>query len=215
MILDAARTIIEAEGLGKLSAREIAREIGYAPGTLYNMFENLDEIILHVEGLVLADLDQHLEARTGQAIGAEGVRAFARAYIEFARANPLLWSLIDEYPLEAGAELPTWYVERITAPIRRLEASLAPLLTQSDPAVVRQSTAAVWSFVHGWATHTISRKLSCAVPASSAGALEHLIDTYLAGLSQQAMSSEGGKRRARGGRTVTPITAVHGRRSSL
>ncbi len=41
LILDASRTIVETNGISGLSAREIARVIGYSPGTLYNIFETL------------------------------------------------------------------------------------------------------------------------------------------------------------------------------
>ena len=60
LILDAAQDIIEAQGLAGLSAREIARRIEYSPGTIYNMFENLDDVVLHVEARVLDALDQRL-----------------------------------------------------------------------------------------------------------------------------------------------------------
>ena len=45
LILDCAREIAEEEGLRGLTARRIATEIGYAPGTIYNLFSNLDDLI--------------------------------------------------------------------------------------------------------------------------------------------------------------------------
>ena len=49
LILEAAYEIIEVQGLAGLSAREVARRIGYSPGTIYNMFENLDDVVLRIE----------------------------------------------------------------------------------------------------------------------------------------------------------------------
>src|SRR6266852_5031793 len=60
LILDAAQEIIQVQGLAGLSAREIARRIEYSPGTIYNMFENLDDVVLHVEARVLDALDKRL-----------------------------------------------------------------------------------------------------------------------------------------------------------
>ena len=60
LILDAAQEIIQAQGLAGLSAREIARRIEYSPGTIYNMFENLDDVVLNVEARVLDALDGRL-----------------------------------------------------------------------------------------------------------------------------------------------------------
>ena len=60
LILDAAQDIIQDQGLAGLSAREVARRIEYSPGTIYNMFENLDDVVLHVEARVLDALDRRL-----------------------------------------------------------------------------------------------------------------------------------------------------------
>ena len=38
---------------GRLTARKVAQAIGYAPGTLYNLFRNRDEMILHLNGRTL------------------------------------------------------------------------------------------------------------------------------------------------------------------
>ena len=63
LILDAAQSIIETNGLAGLSAREIARRIGYSPGTIYNVFQNLDDVVLHIEARVLDALDERLTDR--------------------------------------------------------------------------------------------------------------------------------------------------------
>ena len=63
MALAAARKIAEKEGLRGLTARRIAREIGYTVGTLYNLFDNLDGLIVHLNGTTL---DTLYEAVTGQ-----------------------------------------------------------------------------------------------------------------------------------------------------
>ena len=62
LILSAARDIIETEGLTALSAREIARRIGYSAGTLYNIFDNLDDIRLTLQIDMLEDLSGKLSA---------------------------------------------------------------------------------------------------------------------------------------------------------
>ena len=48
MILEAARAILATDGLRGLTARRVAKAIGYSPGTLYNFFTNIDELILHI-----------------------------------------------------------------------------------------------------------------------------------------------------------------------
>ena len=53
LIIHATTEIVEQDGLEGLSAREIAKRIGYSPGTLYNVFENLDDILLTIEARLL------------------------------------------------------------------------------------------------------------------------------------------------------------------
>ena len=60
LVIQSAREIIVKEGLSRLSAREIARKIGYSPGTLYNLFDNLNELLLQVQARTLDALDQRL-----------------------------------------------------------------------------------------------------------------------------------------------------------
>ena len=78
LILDAAQAIIETNGLAGLSAREIARRIGYSPGTIYNMFQNLDDVVLHVEARVLDALDQRIAALGTEGTPEENVSKLAR-----------------------------------------------------------------------------------------------------------------------------------------
>ncbi len=53
LIVQAATEIIQQDGLEGLSAREIATRINYSPGTLYNVFENLDDLLLTIEARLL------------------------------------------------------------------------------------------------------------------------------------------------------------------
>ena len=48
MIIDAAERLVAQGGTAAANAREIAAAIGYTPGTIYNHFANLDDLIRHV-----------------------------------------------------------------------------------------------------------------------------------------------------------------------
>src|SRR5262245_56117457 len=116
LILDSAQEIIEAQGLAGLSAREIARRIGYSPGTIYNMFENLDDVVLNVELRVLDALDRRLsDAQQGNdGAGAnDSLIRIVRAYLAFTQEKPRLWNLLFEHHMPHGAELPAWYRQKL------------------------------------------------------------------------------------------------------
>ena len=62
LILAAAGEIAEADGLRGLTARAIAGRIGYSPGTLYNIFADLDDVVIQLNGATLDALHETLAA---------------------------------------------------------------------------------------------------------------------------------------------------------
>lgn len=159
LILDAARRIVETKGFHEASAREIAREIGYAPGTLYNMFKNLDDIMLHVECGVLEALDGQLATATAGRKGHDAVRRFASCYVEFAYSNPQLWQLVRErHPVSREAP-PDWYLDRLYAPKSRLEGLIAKSSTPLDADEISRAAHQVWVALHGLLSVTMTPKL--------------------------------------------------------
>ena len=56
LALDSARQITAEEGLRGLKARRVAREIGYTIGTIYNVFEDLDDLIVQMNAETLGAL---------------------------------------------------------------------------------------------------------------------------------------------------------------
>lgn len=149
LILDATRRVVEVQGFHALSAREIAREIKYAPGTLYNMFSNLDEILLRVEARVLEELDEGLAKAIGNKRDAEAVRRFAAAYVDFAFEHPRLWSLVQQHSLLDSKPAPSWFLERLYAPLSRLELVIGAMLEDADADEVSRSARMIWTAIYG------------------------------------------------------------------
>src|SRR5512134_3891242 len=85
MALDAAERIVAAEGYKGLSARKVAAAIDYTVGTLYLVFENLDDLVLQVNGRTLDMLFDWLVTRVGDGDSPRDVLlALAGAYIAYA-----------------------------------------------------------------------------------------------------------------------------------
>src|ERR1700674_5492333 len=61
-LIDAAERTIAEKGLAALRARDLAQEAGCAVGTIYNVFEHLDGLILCVGSRTLVMLDAALGA---------------------------------------------------------------------------------------------------------------------------------------------------------
>jgi AcrR family transcriptional regulator len=187
LILDAAAAIIEAHGLAGLSAREIARRIGYSPGTIYNMFENLDDVVLNVEGRVLDELDQRLTAELAKGGDQKTlVLRLAQAYLAFTHERPKLWNLLFEHYMPGGTDTPPWYQEKLERLMSRVETAVAPLYPP-DAVMDRQRAARVlWAGVHGITSLSTANKLSNVTSEAAGLLVADLVSNYLAGVSANA-----------------------------
>jgi AcrR family transcriptional regulator len=189
MILQAARDIIEAQGLAGLSAREIARRIGYSPGTIYNIYENLDDVILHVEAGVLDALEGRLaEALAKTPSGPDALPALAHAYLAFTHEKPRLWNLLFEHHLPPNVDLPQWYQQKLEGLLVRIEQSLAPLFPQGHEADRHRAARVLWAGVHGITSLSTADKLSIVTSEAATRLIDDLVRTYLDGIKAKMLS---------------------------
>jgi AcrR family transcriptional regulator len=186
LILHASTELIEHNGLAGLSAREIARRIDYSPGTLYNVFENLDDLVLTIEGRLLDRLSEGLNAISAStADPRERVHRLAEGYIKFTHANPKLWNLLFEHHLPPGHDVPEWYQKKLEDLMSRVEDALAPLMQGSDPLALKRAARVLWAGVHGITSLSTADKLSIVSTDAAAALVDDLVSTYLAGLDRQ------------------------------
>jgi len=185
LILDAAEDMIKTGGLASLSAREIAKRVGYSPGTIYNVFENLDDVVLHVEARLLDALDAHLAALMPGPDPARNVHELALAYLQFTHDHPRLWNLLFEHHLPAGVEIPDWYQEKLEGLMRRVESALSPLMPLADQEDVQRGARVLWAGVHGITSLSTADKLSIVTTDGAATLVRDLVTTFLAGLQAQ------------------------------
>lgn len=183
LIIQAATELIRESGFGGLSAREIARRISYSPGTLYNVFEDLDDLVLTIEGRLLDRLTEALSDVPATADPADKVRRLAEVYVDFTRGNPKLWNLLFEHHLPAGREVPVWYREKLEGLMSKVEDALQPLAgDDADREMVRRSAKTLWAGVHGITSLSTADKLSIISTESAGALLDDLVSTHLAGL---------------------------------
>src|ERR1044071_9749900 len=103
LILAAERSMA-AGGLAGLKTRELAREIGVANGGVYNLVEDVDELILRVGSRTLARLDASLSLAEigGAAAPREMLVRLAVAYCDFGADNLELWRALFEHRMQPG-----------------------------------------------------------------------------------------------------------------
>jgi AcrR family transcriptional regulator len=182
LIVRAATEIIEHNGLAGLSAREIARRIDYSPGTIYNVFQNLDDVVLTVEGRLLDGLAQELSAIPTNSDPEKYLQKLVTAYLDFTHRNPKLWNLLFEHHLPAGHNIPSSYLTKLENLLSFVENALAAILPASDEKSLKRAARVLWSGVHGLTSLSTADKLSI-ISSDAAGPLVHdLVAAYIAGL---------------------------------
>lgn len=159
-VMQIGKRLIVEEGLASVQARRIAKEAGCAVGSIYNVFKDLDDLIIALNMITLADMgatltsahdssrDQRMQVR---------LMALAEAYFEFASENPKRWRAIFEHVLPDGVKAPIEYRDDQN----KLFALVEECLVDVVPAEVERRSAAraLFASVHGIVSLALDRKL--------------------------------------------------------
>jgi AcrR family transcriptional regulator len=157
----AAERAVRTKGLGGLKTRELAREIGCANGAVYNLVDDMDELILRVGSRTLARLDASLtEAEsTGPASPGETLIRIALAYCDFAAENFELWRALFEHRMAPGKPMPEWAVDEQTDLFRHIHRPLVTLFPKRTVVELSEMGRSMFSAVHGMVTLGLEQKL--------------------------------------------------------
>src|SRR5512134_2973721 len=87
MVLSADEYIIVEEGVEALTVRKIAMEIGYTVGSIYMVFANMQDLMMHVKGRTLDMLAAELQQVPVTDDIEQQISRLAAAYLGFAAEN--------------------------------------------------------------------------------------------------------------------------------
>lgn len=186
MTISVAQALLEKEGPKAVTARAIAKAIGYTPGTLYNVFRDLDDIRLHVNARSLDLLRVNLHNTRIAAQQREGATVesvlleLAQAQLDFIREKPTLWQQLFRYSLPPGQPLPSWYQGRIADTMRELEYVLEAEFPD-DPERLRHLTRTLWSSFFGLCEIASYSRLSAAMGDTVESMTRTLVGLFLTG----------------------------------
>lgn len=182
MALAAAENIVRAQGPKGFSARRVASAMGYTVGTLYLVFDNLDDLILQVNGRTLDRLHARMVKEQAQYEQAtERLLRLGHSYIQFANEEPHCWEMIFEHRLPEGQETPEWFQIKVARMFALVETGLEPLAGHHPPAETAQAARALWSGVHGICILANSNRLDVAGVDSVQDLTHFLMDNFLKG----------------------------------
>ena len=189
-LLAAAEAMIRAQGLGGLKARELAQAAGCAVGAIYNVFPDLDSLVLAVNAGTLDRIDAAIgrAEKAGRTDGraesaAERLVALGEAYLDFAAGEPHLWRALFEHRLPAGRQAPSWYREQQARLFAHLDAPLAVLMPVAGDAERRETARVLFSAVHGLVMLGLEEKLGAMPIERLRAQLRDFITTFRRGLA--------------------------------
>jgi AcrR family transcriptional regulator len=159
-MLQIAEGVLEAEGLAALQARRVAKDADCAVGTLYNIFNGIDGLIIAANTQTLRAFGRNADAAMRRAAGGtleHQLMALALAYLDFAIAHPKRLKAVFDHQMSEHAEVPADYRADQDQLFALIE---APLTEQfADPGERAMTARAMFSAVHGIVAMALDRKL--------------------------------------------------------
>ena len=184
MALSAAEQIVVEQGFEGLSAHKVATAIGYTVGTLYLVFENLDDLILHINARTLDRLHTRMTASQAQCNDASNcLLQLGQVYIHFADEDPHRWAMVFEHRFSEDQVVPAWYQEKIARMFALVEEGLEPLAGQHTHDEITQAARALWGGVHGICILALNDNLGVTGVDSVQDLTQTLITNYLKGFT--------------------------------
>ncbi len=180
MAIDAMRQMINREGMEGVSARKVAQKIGYTVGTLYQAFENIDDLILQANAYTLSELLSTIaQANQATTKPAQKILNIAISYFRYAKSHDKKWAAVFRHQLPAGYEIPDWYQARIDALFSNLEAALRELAPKRKPKSIQLASRSLWSSIHGVCMLHIGDKLFSQTFATPEEIITSIVKNYL------------------------------------
>jgi len=162
-LIDVAERTVIASGVQTVRARDLAAEAGCAVGAIYNVFDDLTELLMAVNGRTF----QRLGATVSGAVASadtddpeQVLITMGHAYLGFASENTNVWRALFDLEMSTDQDVPTWYLEELGHLFGLISAPLAKLNPGLTAAEIDTLTRAVFSSVHGIVLLGLEKRIS-------------------------------------------------------
>ncbi len=116
LILEAARELFATKDFRQVTVREIARQAGVSVGTIYNYYQNLDQLFLDIFLECSQEIVQLIDQR---AEGSSPTLAdLCRIYVDYLNRNMTFYQMMSHFML--GNDLNPAATERLNTAMRQL-----------------------------------------------------------------------------------------------
>lgn len=151
-LVDIAEAQIETDGLAVIKARGLAKAAGCSVGAIYNVFGDLEDIIIAVNGRTFGKLGRHvakaLEGKAGDP-PTERMIAMSYAYLEYASEHPRSWRALFDLRMSTDMDVPEWYIAELAQLFSYINGPVRECFPELDADEVDLMTRALFSSIHG------------------------------------------------------------------
>jgi AcrR family transcriptional regulator len=180
MAIAAAAKQVETEGFQAVTARKVASEIGYTVGTLYHVFRNFDDLIIHMNAQTIDEMAALIQRETRKKRNPEvRIRAMAEVYVKYATDHPDRWRLVFEHQAPRGLPTPALMKERRDVMFAMVADNLREISSARIPQEIDHTATALWSGIHGICILALTGKLYLGGAFSMVKLIDTLIDSVL------------------------------------
>ncbi|MEE9354489.1 MAG: TetR/AcrR family transcriptional regulator [Methylococcaceae bacterium] len=182
LILAATEEIVEEEGFEALKVRKIAMNIGYTVGSIYMVFDNMEDLILHVKARTLDALNEYLDEVIKINPDPEAsIFALCKGYAKFADEHFNFWIMLFSYQSAKPEPLPDWYQEKVNQPFIKFEIFFQKIAPQKNQVEIKNASRTVWAGVHGVCLLALAKKLELVGLEGVEDSIDMLVGNFLAG----------------------------------
>ena len=155
LIVAEGHRLMAETGFAGFSAREVARRVGYSVGTIYNVFESLDHLLIAINSRTFELWTDSLRERIDRG-GGDRIRTMVQAYFDFAREHPKLWMAIYDHRLPPGMAMPDGDMEKRRALTQIVFDEIARQLPARSESDVEHLARSLIATVHGHCTYELN-----------------------------------------------------------
>lgn len=148
LLVENGHALMEEVGFARFSAREVAKRVGYSIGTIYNVFESHDALILAINAHTLDRWATFIQQRLDEEQH-DTVAALVFGYCDFAQAHPNTWLALYDHRLEEGGEVPEWYREKLATLMALVTNELLKHMPENKSGEAMSLARSLIATVHG------------------------------------------------------------------
>lgn len=147
MVLAAAETIVIQEGHSALTVRKVAMQIGYTVGSIYMVFANMNDLIMHIKVRTLDDLALQLQNELTEVGAEQQMQVIANVYLDFAHKHYHRWRML--FDALSDEPVPVCYQQKVDQLLAIVERACLQGFPAHSEQQLHLMARALWSGVHG------------------------------------------------------------------